>query len=315
MIDIDFKLIFIAFILDLFIGDPRWLPHPVSAISVIAKKSEYWLRRFFKNEFISGLLTFVFTLAIVLGSAYLLLKISLQYSRSLYELFSIYILFSGFALRSLLDHGYLIYNHLKEGDIKKSRNAVSLIVGRDSAELDEEGVVRASVESLSENLVDGVTAPLLFAFLAGPIGVIAYKVVNTLDSLFGYKNEKYLCFGRVSARLDDILNFIPARLTAFLVPIVSQLIGLNGVQSFRVLLRDRLNHPSPNSGHTESAFAGALNVQLGGVNYYNNVEERRPTLGNKNRKLEEYHIMQAILLIFSTSIVFFSVAAFIFIKV
>jgi adenosylcobinamide-phosphate synthase len=200
---------------------------------------------------------------------------------------------------------------LKAGNIEEARGKVSLLVGRDTDILDEAGIVRATVESVAENTVDGVTAPLFFAFLAGPVGAILYKAVNTLDSTFGYKNERYREFGWASARLDDVANYIPARLTAMIIPVAAVILQLSPLNSLRILLRDGKKHPSPNSGLTEAAVAGALKVQLGGLNYYFGQPSMRPTLGDPVKELGKNDILRANALMFVTLIL----ATFIFLAV
>lgn len=158
------------------------------------------------------------------------------------------------------------------------------------------------MESVAESLVDGVTAPLFYAFLFGPAGAMAYKAINTADSMFGYKNERYREFGWAGARLDDLANFIPARITAFLIPVAAFLFGLNGHNSWRILLRDRKNHASPNSGHTEAAVAGALEVQLGGSNIYFGKVVEKPTIGDEGQQISPRHILLANRLMLATTI-------------
>jgi adenosylcobinamide-phosphate synthase len=185
-------------------------------------------------------------------------------------------------------------------------------VGRDTDSLDEPEVVRATVESVAENMVDGVTAPLLFAVVGGPIGAILYKAVNTLDSTFGYKNERYLQFGWASARLDDVVNFIPARITAPLTAVTAGLVGLRPLGAWRMFRRDGRKHPSPNSGLTEAAVAGALGVQLGGVNRYFGIASERPRMGDPLQPLSRAHILKTNRLMLVTSAL--ALAAFVAIR-
>jgi adenosylcobinamide-phosphate synthase len=219
------------------------------------------------------------------------------------DIVSIVLLYTTFAARDLSRHSLNVYRELKMGNLEEAREKVSLLVGRDTDVLDETGIVRATVESVAENTVDGVTAPLLFAFLAGPLGAMLYKAVNTLDSTFGYKNERYREFGWASARLDDLANYIPARLTAMIIPVAAVILKLSPLGSLRILLRDGNKHPSPNSGLTEAAVAGALNVQLGGVNYYFGQPALRPTLGDPGRELRKNDILRTNSLMFVTLII------------
>ena len=168
-----------------------------------------------------------------------------------------------------------------------------MICGRDTEQLDESGIARATVESVAENMVDGVIAPLFFAAIGGAVGIMAYKAINTLDSTFGYKNDRYLEFGWASAKLDDIAGFIPARLTALLVPAAAILLRLSPAHSLRVFVRDRLKHPSPNAGQAEAAVAGALGIQLGGLSYYSGVPSDKPQLGDPLASAGPEHIVRA----------------------
>ena len=210
------------------------------------------------------------------------------------DLVSIILLYTCFAMHDLRYHALQVFRPLVAGDIALARQRIAMLVGRDTATLDESEITRATVESVAENTVDGVTAPLLFAFIAGPAGAMFYKAVNTLDSTFGYKNERYLEFGWAAARFDDLINFLPARLTGILVPLAAYLINLNGAGAWQMFKRDRHNHPSPNGGQTEAAFAGALGVQLGGTNYYAGQVSHRPQMGDAEHCLMAIHIEQAV---------------------
>ena len=190
------------------------------------------------------------------------------------------------ATKSLKTETMKVYDALKEGDLEKARHAVSMIVGRDTQALNEEGVAKAAVETVAENSSDGVVAPLLFLAIGGPVLGFFYKAVNTLDSMVGYKNDKYLYFGRFSAKLDDVLNYIPARISGLLLVAASPLAGLSISGAWRIWLRDRRNHASPNSAQTEAAAAGALEVQLAGDAYYFGKLYKKPTIGAPIRPVE-----------------------------
>ena len=210
------------------------------------------------------------------------------------DLVAIGLLYTCFALQDLRRHALAVFHPLVIGDLATARKKIAMLVGRDTENLDEAGITRATVESVAENSVDGVTAPLLFAFIAGAPGAIFYKAVNTLDSTYGYKNERYFHFGWAAAKFDDLVTFLPARISALLVPLAAQLTGLNRLESWRMFRRDRHNHPSPNGGQIEAAFAGALGVKLGGLNYYAGEESNRPEMGDAKQPLEANHIKQAI---------------------
>ena len=190
------------------------------------------------------------------------------------------------AARSLKSESMKVYEALKNGSLEEARKAVSMIVGRDTQNLTEEGVAKAAVETVAENSSDGVVAPLIFLSLGGPVLGFFYKAVNTLDSMVGYKNDRYLYFGRFSAKLDDVLNFIPSRLSGLLLVAASPLAGLDGKGAWRIFRRDRKNHASPNSAQTEAAAAGALGVQLAGDAYYFGKLYKKPTIGDPLRPVE-----------------------------
>ncbi len=281
-------------LLDLLLGDPRWLPHPVQGIGWLAQRSEAPLRRLIANPKLAGVVAAV----AVVGST-VLLGLGLLTGATLLhpllgDLVAILLLYTCLATRSLHDHALAVYRPLKAGDLAAARQRVSWLVGRDTEQLDEAEVTRAAVESVAENTVDGCTAPLLYACLAGPLGALAYKAISTLDSTFGYKNERYLLFGWGSARLDDLANLIPSRMTALLTIAAAWLLRLNASNAWRIFLRDRHNHPSPNGGQIEATVAGALGVQLGGVNSYFGQPSRRPLMGDPLHPLAARHILQAV---------------------
>ncbi|MGO9137791.1 MAG: adenosylcobinamide-phosphate synthase CbiB [Syntrophales bacterium] len=301
--------IVVAILLDFISGDPPSLPHPVKLIGRFASFVETPLRRMFANARTAGAIA-VLTVLVVTGLATYAVIIGAGLLHPLAaDVVSVVLLYTTFAARDLSRHSLNVYRELKAGNIVEARKKVALLVGRDTDILDTVGIVRATVESVAENTVDGVTAPLFFAFLAGPAGAILYKAVNTLDSTFGYKNERYREFGWVSAKLDDVANYIPARLTALIIPFAAIILQLSPLNSLRMLLRDGKKHPSPNSGLTEAAVAGALSVQLGGLNYYFGQPSLRPTLGDPVKELGKNDIVRAnalmlVTLILATSIFF-----------
>jgi adenosylcobinamide-phosphate synthase len=217
---------------------------------------------------------------------------------------AIVLIYTTIAAKDLAIHGLKVYRPLSAGDLAEARRQVSMLVGRDTERLDETGVARAAVESIAENVVDGVTAPLFFAALFGPIGAVVYRATNTLDSMFGYKNERYARFGWASARLDDVANYLPARLTGPLVALAALLLGERPIGSLRILLRDGKAHTSPNAGLPEAAFAGALGVQLGGPSFYFGQSEpvEKPTIGEPLQPLEAEHIRRASRLMIATAV-------------
>lgn len=286
--------IMLAILLDLLLGDPHWLPHPVQGIGWLALRLEVPLRRLITAERLAG----VVALLLVVGSTTLiglgLLKMASVIHPLVGNLVAVLLLYSCLATRSLHDHALAVYRPLVNDDLAAARQRVSWLVGRDTAGLDEGEISRAAVESVAENTVDGCTAPLLFACLFGPLGALAYKAISTLDSTFGYKNERYLQFGWASARLDDLVNLIPARLTALLVMPAAWLLRLDVKNAWRIFLRDRHNHPSPNGGQIESAVAGALGVRLGGINSYFGKPSVRPYMGDPLQPLVARHVLKAV---------------------
>lgn len=212
------------------------------------------------------------------------------------------------ATRSLKGESMKVYKALKAGDLEGARYAVSMIVGRDTQCLDEAGVARAAVETVAENASDGVIAPLIFLALGGaPLGML-YKAVNTMDSMVGYKNDRYLYFGRAAARLDDALNFLPARIAGVLMCLGGAAAGYDGKNAWRIFRRDRKRHKSPNSAHTEAACAGALQLQLAGPNYYFGQLVDKPTIGDDQRPVEALDILRAGRILYATA--FFALLLF-----
>ncbi|MHB9038065.1 MAG: adenosylcobinamide-phosphate synthase CbiB [Armatimonadota bacterium] len=301
-----------AIALDLVLGDPRCFPHPIKFIGRLASGLESPIRRAVPNARAAGVATAILvilttgfaTAALVFGAARL--------HPALGSAVSALLLYTTFAARDLAKHSNEVHRALKRGDLAHARHRVSWMVGRDTECLDEPGIVRSAVESVAENTVDGVTAPLFFAVLGGPVGAMVYKAINTLDSTFGYKNERYIDFGWASAKIDDLANFLPARLTAPLVVLAASVLRLRSGNALRICLRDRRKHASPNSGITEAAMAGALGVRLGGLLYRKGKPVEMPTLGNPIVELEPKHILRVNALMLTTSIL--SAGAFIGIR-
>ena len=255
--------------LDLLIGDPHWLPHPVRAIGWWASQLEPRLRTIFTGR-LAGAIFWLFVVGPVAGLVWL----SVKWLPSPW--ISIYWIYSFLAIRSLDREATRAVQAFASGDLDGARQAIGRVVGRDTTALDEAGILRAAVETIAENLADAVVAPLFYLALAGPAAMAAYKAVNTLDSMVGYKSERYRDFGWFSARADDWANWIPARLTAVLISIC----GLRFRDSMRIALRDAGSQPSPNSGWPEAAMAGTLGVQLGGVSHYQGSESVKAFLGD-----------------------------------
>jgi adenosylcobinamide-phosphate synthase len=298
-VNFEYQLLF-ALALDFAIGDPRWFPHPVRLIGRLAAWLETPTRRVLPPR-AAGIVTVLATVGATaaatwgcIGAASLIHPIAGDVAKVL-------VLWTTLAARDLARHALDVGRALSAGDLPSARQRLGKIVGRDTETLDETEIVRGAVESVAENTMDGVTAPLFYACLFGPVGAMAYKAINTLDSTFGYRNPRYLYFGWASARLDDVAGFVPARLTAPIIAVAAALIGLRPIHSLRIFVRDRRKHPSPNSGLSEAAMAGAMGIQLGGLNYYFGQPSPKPTLGEPLVELTRKHIFQTIKLMFFTT--------------
>lgn len=283
--------------LDLLLGDPHWLPHPVRFMGAAIQKGEGLLRPLFPKtpggERLAGA---ILTLTVTLGSAAVGWGL-LRLAGSIHPLVALTVetllTYQLLAARSLWDESMAVHRRLVADDLPGARTALSRIVGRDTQALPTREVARAAVETVAENTSDGVVAPLLFLALGGlPFGLF-YKAVNTLDSMVGYKNERYLHFGRFAARLDDLCNLLPARLSAALMVLAAFILGYDGKNALRITRRDRFCHQSPNSAHTEAACAGALGIRLGGGASYFGVFTEKPTIGDPTRPIEPGDIRRA----------------------
>lgn len=288
-----------AYILDLIFGDPRWFPHPVKAIGWLINKMEIPLRKIFsfagrKGEYLAGIVFAFIIIGVTIGASYTLVRAANGVSKTLGLIVSVILIYTTLSIKDLKDESMDVVCTLTNRDIKIARKKLSLIVGRDTGNLNEKEIIRATVETVAENTVDGIISPLFYAFLGGAPLALAYKAVNTLDSMVGYNNDRYRDFGWASARLDDLANFIPARISALLFPIASWFIGESGLNCWQVVWRDGKKNPSPNSGIPEAAIAGALNIQLGGSNRYNSAVISKPLIGNDINPLEVGHIKKTI---------------------
>ena len=295
----------LGFLLDLLLGDPRWLPHPIRAIGALIAALEKVLRKIFpKNrsgQLAGGVALVILVLVLSGGFTLLVLWLCGKVGLWLRFLAETILCFQLLATRSLKGESMKVYKALKAGDLEGARYAVSMIVGRDTQCLDEAGVARAAVETVAENASDGVIAPLIFLAIGGaPLGMV-YKAVNTMDSMVGYKNDQYLWFGRYAARLDDVVNFIPARLAGLLMCLGAGFSGFDAPNALRIFRRDRKNHKSPNSAHTEAAAAGALHIQLGGSNYYFGKLVEKPTIGDADHPVEPLDIVRVNRLMYATA--------------
>lgn len=298
-----------ALLLDAVVGDPRWFPHPAVGTGRLALRLERLTRSRIRGDRRAGCVT---AMAVV-GSAALAAVLIERAARRLHpwvgELASVAIIWTALAPRGLAVHALDVLGALERDDLDAARNLVGRMVGRDVASLDEAGVARAAVESVAENTVDGVTAPLFYAFAGGPAAVAVYKAVSTLDSTFGYRNQRYERFGWASARADDLANLVPSRLTVLASVLAAALLGLRPVDALRICLRDGRKHSSPNSGLAEATAAGALGVQLGGPLMHDGRLVEYPTLGDPVYPLDRDHIRQAVRLMGVTTAVWTAMMA------
>lgn len=293
-----------AVALDLILGDPHWMPHPVRWMGRTISGLETLLRRLFPKtpggERGAGIVLALALPTLFGGGSALVLLVLERVSPWLSWVVQLWFTYQLLAARSLQTESMAVYYPLKAHDLEGARRAVSRIVGRDTQALDETGVAKAAVETVAENTCDGVTAPLLFLFLGGLPAGMAYKAVSTLDSMVGYKNDQYRFFGWASARLDDLLNFIPARLSGLLLCLGAALLpGCSGRRAWTIFWRDRRKHASPNSAHTEAACAGALGVRLAGDASYFGKVVHKPTLGDPVRPVEPEDIPRACRLMYA----------------
>lgn len=283
----------LGFCIDLLLGDPRWLYHPVQAIGALISHLEPPLRRAFPRRLrLAGAVLVIAVVAItgiVTGGLLFLLSRLHPVAGFVGETIVCWLIL---ATKSLRTESMKVVKALENGTLDDGRKAVSMIVGRDTEHLSEEEVLKAAVETVAENASDGILAPLLFAAVLGPVGGMCYKAVNTMDSMVGYKNDRYLDFGRAAAKVDDVLNFLPARISGFLMCLAAYL-GFDGKNAFRIFFRDRKNHASPNSAHTEAACAGALGLKLGGTHDYFGKPVVKPTIGDDLRPVRRGDVAAA----------------------
>lgn len=305
-----------ALFLDLLFGDPRFIPHPVQGIGWFCTQFENITRRLFSCPNVAGVMAFLLVFCCTLVIPAVLLLTLHHLSPVAEAIMAVVLLYTSIACRDLYTHSIQVYNALQNPeDIDKARQEVGKIVGRDTTALDRQGVCRACVETVAENLVDGITAPIFYAILVtflpttdlfapvsvAVLGAYAYKAINTMDSMYGYKNEQYLHFGTFAARVDDIATLLPARISGLLLIAAAWLLRFDANGAMRIFFRDRLQHASPNGGHPEAAVAGSLGVQLGGTSSYFGTIVSKPTLGDAHRQLEARDIISTNHLMFVTT--------------
>ncbi len=293
-----------AYILDLIFGDPLWFPHPVRGIGWLIEKMEGLSRSIIKNERLSGIIFAFIIIGLSWSVTFILIRTTYFLNHYLGLLVSIIIIYTSLSVKDLAVESLAVFKALEKRDIDNARTCLSKIVGRDTENLGEVEITRATVETVAENIVDGIISPLFYAFLGGAPLAIAYKAINTMDSMVGYKNKKYINFGWAAAKIDDIANFIPARISVIFLTLASWIAGYNTVCAWKITMRDGMKNPSPNSGLPEAAVAGALGVQLGGLNYYKSVASRKPYIGDNIDPLDRSHIKKAVKIAYITSVLF-----------
>lgn len=296
----------VGFLLDLIFGDPRWLYHPVCLIGNLISVLEKGIRRIFPKtnagELAGGVVETILVCLFSFGVPAVLLSLLYGHFPVAGVILETFWCYQLLATRSLKDESMKVYDRLVNGTIEEARYAVSMIVGRDTQELTDIGVTKAAVETVAENCSDGVIAPMIYMAIGGAPLMFLYKGINTMDSMLGYKNDKYLYFGRCSAKLDDVANFFPARISGWLMVAAAFVCGMDGKNAAKIYRRDRRNHASPNSAQTEAAMAGALEVQLAGNAYYFGKLYEKPTIGDGIRPVEVEDIRRSNRLLYATAI-------------
>jgi adenosylcobinamide-phosphate synthase len=298
-------IILLAYILDLLLGDPQWFPHPVRLIGRFISFWQNLLRQAFASPFelkAAGVFLAVFTCSVTLAVSYLLILGAGALHWAVGLIVSVLLAYFTLATRDLHVETKKVLTSLESGDLPRARRELSYLVGRDTGNLDEPEILRALVETVAENISDGVIAPLFYLGLGGPAWAMTYKAVNTLDSMVGYKNEQFRHIGWASARLDDFVNFIPARLSGFLIALSAFVLGRSGSDALRILMRDHGKHESPNSAWSEAAMAGALGLRLGGVNYYFGQRDLKPFIGDAKKEFEIRDVRRAWKLLYLSSV-------------
>lgn len=289
-----------AVLLDFILGDPRMLPHPVRWIGWFASLVEFRTLRCIRNKVFAGVVTWAIVVGVVVFFSRGAVFIAGTIWMPLGVVVRILLLYYTIATRDLAKHGMRVRKDLLEGNIEAARKSVGMMVSRDTSESSEAEVVRAAVESVSENTSDATIAPLLFAAIGGPVSAMAYRAINTLDAMFGYRNERYRDFGKFSAKADDVANFLPSRVTGVLTCIAAFLTGLDGRNAVAVLLRDARKHESPNAGYPEAAAAGALGLRFGGPTVYFGKVIEKPEIGDARRELKPERIAESVRLMVVT---------------
>jgi adenosylcobinamide-phosphate synthase len=298
----------LALLIDLIIGDPSFIIHPVVIIGKVISSIERGLRKKLKGrkgERLAGIILVIVVVGVVYITTFYIIRLAFCINTYLGIAINLWLLSTTIAARGLVRAGLKVYRNLLAGDIQKARRSVGEIVGRDTEQMNEIEIIRATVETIAENTSDGIQAPIFFYIIGGTPLAMTYKAINTLDSMIGHLNRRYKYFGWAAARLDDLVNYLPARITALIFNLTSLILpGYNAKKSWRIMWRDARKHPSLNAGYPEAAIAGALGVQLGGLNYYQGKAEYRATLGDEERGLTVEDIKSMIKLCVNGTVLF-----------
>ena len=296
-----------GFIIDLIFGDPHWLPHPICLIGNLIGFLDKKLRRMLAPGetalLLGGALMVIIVLVLTFAVPVAVLTLAEQVNPWLRFALETVMCYQIFATKCLRDESMKVYTALKDNDLVDARLKLSWIVGRDTKELDAAEVTKGAVETVAENTADGIIAPMFYMFIGGAPLAFLYKGINTMDSMVGYKNDKFLYFGRCAAKLDDVANFIPARITGILMILASYFLNMNAAGAWKIFWRDRYNHLSPNSAMTESVTAGALNIQLGGDHYYFGKLVHKDTIGDNIRPVVAEDIVAVNNLLYMTAVI------------
>lgn len=282
--------IIFGFVMDLIFGDPRRLPHPIKIIGKAIEKFERPLRKI-KNEKFAGSILAIAIILVTFLVTFGILRLTYSANKFLGFFISAIFIYTSLSIKDLYKESILVYNDLKNGNIVQARKDLSMIVGRDTGNLDEPEIVRATVETVAESIVDGIVSPLFYAilgslFVGGSASLaLTYKAINTLDSMVGYKNEKYKKFGFFSAKLDDLVNFVPARISAFFIALSAAICGYNGRKALNIVFKDGIKSTDKNSEMPEASMAGTISLRLGGVNYYQGISVFKEYLGDSSCRI------------------------------
>ncbi len=303
----DLMALVAGFILDLIFGDPHWLPHPICLIGNLVGFLDKKLRSLLGANkaalLFGGAVLVVSVIFVSFTVPYYILQLAGKINPMLAWTLETLMCYQIFATKCLKDESMQVYYSLLENDIPKARTKLSWIVGRDTQELSAEEIIKGAVETVAENTADGIIAPMFYMFIGGAPLAFLYKSINTMDSMVGYKNDTYLYFGRCAAKMDDLANLIPARITGIAMIFASAICGFNFANAWKIFWRDRYNHLSPNSAMTESVAAGALNIQLGGDHYYFGKLVHKKTIGDNIRSVEPEDIKRVNRILYATAVI------------